>query len=130
ETTAKHRKALADAVTRAQQVASKTNVNLNHDQLARMLEALSLMPEPPEEAGRFVDVVQPSGFGALAGVKPAPPPPPTSRDIAKQKKDKEEDKLRRQAEARLEKAMSVLADARDKADAAKRALNRAEADLT
>ena len=38
ETTAKHRKALADAVTRAQQVASKTNVNPNHDQLARMLK--------------------------------------------------------------------------------------------
>jgi len=129
EPTAKHRKALADAITRAQQVASKTNVNPNHDQLARMLEALSLMPEPPEEAGRFVDIVQPSGFSALAGVKPAPPPPPSSREVAKQQKEKQDEKLLRQAEARLEKATDALAEARDTADVAKRALNRAEADL-
>ena len=129
ETTAKHRKALADAVTRARQIASSAKVNPDTDQLARMLEALSLMPEPPEAAGRFVDVVQPSGFGALAGVKPAPSPPPSSREIAKQKKDKEDERLLRQAEARLEKATSALADARDTADAAKRALNRAQADL-
>ena len=127
--TEKQRKALADAVTRAQQIASKTSVNPNTDQLARMLEALSLMPEPREDAGRFVDIVQPSGFSALAGVTPAPPPPPSSREVAKQKKEKQDEKLLRQAEARLEKAADVLAKARDTADAAKRALNRAEADL-
>lgn len=132
ETTDKHRKTVADAVKRAQQIAAGANVNPNTDQLARMFDALSLMPEQPGdagEAGRFSEVVQPSGFAALAGVKPAPPAPPTSRDIAKQKKEREEDKRRRQAEGRLEKATNALADARNKADSAKRALNRAEADL-
>ena len=128
EATDKHRKMLADAVTRAQQVAGKSNVNPNTDQLARMLEALSLMPEPLENTGRFVEVVQPSGFTG-GGVTPAPPPPPASRLLAKRKKEQDNEKLLRQAEARLEKATSALADARDKADAAKRALNRAEADL-
>ena len=127
--TDKHRKALSDAVTRARQLAGNARVNPNADQLARMLEALSLMPETPEHAGRFVDVVQPSGFSALAGVKPVAPPPPTSREIAKQKKDKEDEKLLRQAEARLLKAATALAEAQNNADAAKRAFNRAEADL-
>lgn len=132
-TTEKHRKALRGAVTRAQQLASKANVSPNADQLARMLEALSLMPEPPADAGRFVDVVQPSGFGALAGVTPAAPRLPTSREIAKQKKEKDKEKedarLLELADQRLEKATSALAEARRTADAAKRALNRADADL-
>ena len=129
ETTEKHRNALSDAVTRARKLADTAHVNPNTDHLARMFEALSLMPEPPEDAGRFADVVQPSGFSALAGVKPAPPPPPTSREAAKEKKDKENEKLLRLAEARLEKAESARLEARDAVDAAKRALNRAEADL-
>jgi hypothetical protein len=129
ETTLKHRKALTDAVTRARQIAGSARVNPDTDQLTRMLEALSLMPEPPDAAGRFVDIVHPSGFSALAGVQPVAPPPPSSREVAKQKKKHENDKLLRHAEARLEKATSALAETRDKADAAKRALNRAEADL-
>ena len=127
--TGKHRDALARAVKRAQELASAAQVNPNTDQLARMLDALSLAAELPEDVGRFSDVIQPSGFDALAGVKPAPPRPPTAREEAKKEKDKEAEKARRQADARLDAANDALHDAREKADAARRALNRAEADL-
>ena len=127
--TEKHRDALGRAVKRAHELASAASVNPNTDQLARMLDALSLAPELPDDVGRFADLIQPSGFDALAGVKPAPPAPPTSREVAKQKKEKEDEKARALAEARLEKAMQAKADAQEKAGAARRALNRADADL-
>jgi len=127
-TTDTHRKAVADAVKRAQQLAAAAGVNPNTDQLARMFEALSLAAEPAEKSGRFTDVVQPSGFDAIAGVKPVPPAP-SSRDEAKKRKEQEQETLRRQADARLGAATTALAHARDTADAARRALNRAEADV-
>jgi hypothetical protein len=126
--TGKHRHAVAAAVTRAQQLAAAAGVNPNTDHLARMLEALSLSAGPAEEPGRFTDVVQPSGFDALAGVKPVTPPP-SSRDQAKKQKEQDAEKQRRLADARLETATTALAHARDKADAARRALNRADADV-
>ncbi len=124
-----HRKALAAAVTRAQQQASQAGAHPNADQLARMLETLSLAAEPASDAGRFVDVIGPSGFEALTGVTPVTPPP-SSRDEAKQKKAKEDEKERRAAQARLDDAEVALQRARDRADAARRMLNRAEADVT
>ena len=127
-TTEKHRKVVAAVVKRARQLATAAGLNPNTDQLARMFEALSLAPEPPAEAGRFADVVQPSGFDALSGVKPVAPPP-SSRDEAKKRREKEAEKEQRQAEARLDAATTALQRARDKADAARRALNRAEADV-
>jgi hypothetical protein len=127
--TDKHRKAVADAVKRAQQLGAAAGLSPNTDHLARMFEALSLAAEPPENAGRFADVVQPSGFDALSGVKPVTAPP-SSRDQERKRKEKEAEKETRQAEARLDAATTVLQRAREKADAARRALNRAEADLT
>lgn len=124
-----HRKALSAAVTRAQQQASQAGANPNADQVARMLETLSLAAEPASDAGRFADVIGPSGFEALTGVTPVAPPP-SSRDEAKQKKAKEDEKERRAAEARLEAAEVALQRARDRADAARRMLNRADADVT
>jgi hypothetical protein len=115
-------------VKRAQQLATPAGVHPNTDQLARMFEALSLASEPAEDTGRFTDVVQPSGFDALAGVKPVTPQP-SSRDKAKKRRRQEEDKQRRQADARLDAATTALARARDKAETAQRALNRAEADV-
>ena len=123
-----HRHAVAEAVKRAQEIAGRGGVNPHTDQLARMLEALSLASEPADEAGRFSDVVQPSGFDALAGVKPVIPPP-SSRDEARKHRAKEDEKEKRQAQARLDAAELALERARDKADAARRALNRAEADV-
>jgi hypothetical protein len=126
--TDRHRKTVADAVKRAHELAAAAGLNPDTDQLTRMFEALSLAPEPSDDAGRFADVVQPSGFEALSGVKPVTPPP-SSRDREKQRKEKEAAKEQRQAEARLDAATTVLHHAREKADAARRALNRAEADL-
>ena len=129
--TEKHRDALGHAVKRAHAIAQAAGVHPNTEQLARMLDALSLAAELPVDVGRFSDVVQPSGFDALAGVKPVahPAAAASSRDELKQKKADEQEKLRREAETRLDAAQDALRDAREKADTAKRAFNRADADL-
>jgi hypothetical protein len=123
-----HRRALAKAVERAQASAATAGVNPNADLLARMLEALSLAQErAAAAAGRHVDVVQPSGFEALAGVKPAAPPP--SVEAAKERKAREEETRRRDAEARVTAAEAALGRAQARAETARRALNRADADV-
>ena len=63
-----HRKAVADAAERAQQLAPSAGSRPSIGPLARMLEALSLAPEPPENPGRFTEAIQPAGFEALTGV--------------------------------------------------------------
>jgi hypothetical protein len=68
-----HRKALADAVREATRLAEAEGCRPGADDLARMLEALSLAATHPERPGRLTKVVQPAGFEALAGVPVAPP---------------------------------------------------------
>jgi hypothetical protein len=68
-----HRKALADAVREATRLAEAAGSRTGADDLARMLEALSLAATHPERPGRLTEVVQPAGFEALAGVPVAPP---------------------------------------------------------
>jgi hypothetical protein len=63
-----HRAALADAVRSATALASGGGANPQADQLARMLEAVSLSATPADGAGRFTELIQPSGFEALAGL--------------------------------------------------------------
>jgi hypothetical protein len=63
-----HRAALADAVRSATSLASAGGANPQADQLARMLEAVSLSATPADAAGRFTELIQPSGFEALAGL--------------------------------------------------------------
>ena len=126
--TEKHREALSRAVKRAEDIAHLSKVNPAADPLARMLDALSLMSERPDDEGRFVDVLQPSGFDALAGVKPVARPA-TKNEETKKRRDEEAEKLKKLAESRLDAAHEALRDARDKAAAVKRALNRAEADV-
>ena len=65
-----HRAALAAAVTAATHLAAEHAVRPGADPVSRMLETLSLAPEPPGHPGRFVDVLQPAGFEALAGISP------------------------------------------------------------
>ena len=65
-----HRKALAEAVRKATDLADAQGAHPGADDLARMLEALSLAPTQPEHPGRFTELVQPAGFEALAGVTP------------------------------------------------------------
>jgi hypothetical protein len=122
-----HRRALAQALQRAQTVSADAGLNPDADQLVRMLEALSLSPAPQEDAGRYIDVVRPSGFEALAGVKPAAPAP--SVEAAKARRAREEEQKAREAAARLHAAETALARAQARADSARRSLNRAESDL-
>lgn len=63
-----HRTALADAVHSATALATGGGASPQADQLARMLEAVSLSAEPAAGAGRFTETIQPSGFEALAGI--------------------------------------------------------------
>jgi hypothetical protein len=63
-----HRAALADAVRSATALASGGGASPQADQLARMLEAVSLSAAPADGAGRFTELMQPSGFEALAGI--------------------------------------------------------------
>ena len=63
-----HRAALSAAVTAATRLAAEHDVRPGTDPVSRMLETLSLAPKPPAHAGRFVDLLQPAGFEALAGI--------------------------------------------------------------
>jgi hypothetical protein len=65
-----HRKAVADAVREGTALAAKERANPPADQLARMLEALSLAKDEPGTPGRLTELIQPSGFEALAGITP------------------------------------------------------------
>src|SRR5262245_40315332 len=52
-----HRRAVGEAVHRAQQIATEAGLSPDAEQLARMLEAVSLAPAPPADAGRFTEVI-------------------------------------------------------------------------
>jgi hypothetical protein len=122
-----HRRAVGEAVHRAQQIASEAGLSADAEQLARMFEALSLAPSPPSSPGRFTDVIAPQGFEALAGVTPvARVAPAVDRAVQQRKADEEQ---RQAAAARHEAATHELARAQDRARAARQALERAEADV-
>lgn len=74
EATTAHREALNDAVHQAVRVASQSSTHLATDQVARMLESLSLAPQLPSPTGRFTEVIGPAGFEALANVTPGASP--------------------------------------------------------
>ncbi len=119
-----HRRALAHAVHEAHTLASTAHLHPNNDQLARMFEAVSLAPTPLEDTGRFTQLIEPSGFEALAGVTPAKRvsmPPQMDR--------REEQRRARAKEARVKKATRDLELARQRAQAARDALERAQADV-
>jgi hypothetical protein len=66
-----HRRALAEACSRALNLASSAGARADPDELTRTLEALSLAPELPEPAGRLTRALQPAGFEALADMTSA-----------------------------------------------------------
>ncbi|MBM3771992.1 MAG: hypothetical protein FJW27_12060 [Acidimicrobiia bacterium] len=68
-----HRRALSDALHQAVRAAADAGAQPAVDQLARMLEAVSLAASTAEPPGRFTEPVQPAGFEALLGVTIAPP---------------------------------------------------------
>jgi hypothetical protein len=75
-----HRKAIREAAAVATRLAGSSGQKPSTDALSRMLEAISLSPEPPEHPGRFTEPIEPAGFEALAGV---PVKPGNSRGPAK-----------------------------------------------
>jgi hypothetical protein len=80
-----HRKALADALREATRLAEAEGSRPNADDLARMLEALSLAATHPEQPGRLTELVRPAGFEALAGVPVAQPKEKAPVAAAKEK---------------------------------------------
>jgi hypothetical protein len=68
--TAEHRTALAAAVAAATRLAAARGERPAGEPLSRMLEALSLAPEPHTAPGRFTELLRPAGFEALAGLTP------------------------------------------------------------
>ncbi len=68
---AAHRRAVADAVHRAVELASAGGARPAADALTRMLEAVSLVRDLPEPPGRFTEPIEPPGFHALAGFAPS-----------------------------------------------------------
>ena len=123
-----HRRAVGDAVRRAQQIGSEAELSPDAEPLARMFEALSLAPTPPEAPGRFTEAVEPMGFEALAGVTPVARPVAVDR-AADKKKEEEERRQRQEADARLNAATRELERAQERLQFARAALKKAEADV-
>ncbi len=138
-----HRAAVAEAVHRAVELAGEAGLHPNTEQLARMVEAISLAATPPSEPGRLVEVVEPSGFEALAGVTPAArareqteeektQPAAAKADERRrmqeeQRRRKAQERERRKAEAELAKAERELERARAEVKTAEAAVARARA---
>jgi hypothetical protein len=127
-----HREALASAARRAVQLAAETGVTAKAEQVAQMLEAVSLMRATPEHPGRFVEVLHPAAFEALEGVTPRD-------DNARDERDKEKEERarhksasaarRREIEHDIKKAEHDLSRARDAAAEARRVQTLANAEV-
>jgi len=128
-----HRKAVGEAVHRARSMAADAGLNPDTDQLARMFEALSLAAASPEEPGRFAEVVEPLGFGALSGVTPAARAAPAAESAADKRRaeraEEEARRLQKDAEARFKAARHEVERAEERVSAARKALKQAESDL-
>lgn len=74
-----HRSAIAEAVRSATSLAAEHGSRPSPEPLARMLEALSLSANKPDPPGRLTELVQPSGFEALAGITPVARPVTAAR---------------------------------------------------
>ena len=123
-----HRRAVSEAVRRAVTLAADAGLKPNAEELARMFEAVSLMPAPSAETGRFTQLIAPSGFDALAGVAPARVVNAAAA-AAERRRAVQEEQERREAGARLKSATRALEHAQSRADAARKSLARAEADV-
>jgi hypothetical protein len=65
-----HRKALAEAVAEAMRLAADQGVRSESEELTRLFEAVSLVPEHPERPGRLTQVHRLTGFEGLQGIAP------------------------------------------------------------
>jgi hypothetical protein len=131
-----HRKAIADAVQKAVQLAEAEGSRPSVDELTRTLETLSLARELPEPPGRLTRALQPAGFEALAGVAPVAAParsatahrpeprakgePPEDRKAAaaRARADREEEARRAHERRAAQQEVDKAAVAVDRAQAA------------
>lgn len=136
--TADHRAALAAALATATRLAAQAGASPAPDPLARMLEALSLAPEPAIATGRFTEVIQLAGFEALAGVTRTARTQavPSSGEAAGRLRAEQAAAARRTAEAAVveatrkrEEATATETRARALADLSRQQLTRAKAAL-
>ncbi len=147
-----HRGAVSTAAATAVRLAARAGVSLDLDEVARMLEALSLTATLTEAPGRFTRPLAPAGFEALAGVvvKAAPRQvagPPSDESLERSAlatspraaagtrdahtRDRELAERRRavaiaEAKAAVEGAQAAEVRAREAWQQAKRALDEAE----
>jgi hypothetical protein len=141
-----HRRALAEAVARATELAAEHDAKPGPEPLSRMLEALSISAAPIPHPGRVTDIVQPAGFEALTGVTPQAAPPAAARrsepkdkagaarkpaDVIPIDRDavRRAEAARREAEAKIAAATRNLERARAAESQARRALGRAEEEV-
>jgi hypothetical protein len=124
-----HRRAVGDAVHRAEEIASEGGLSPDAEQLARMLEALSLAATPPSNPGRLTEIIEPQGFEALAGVTPVARPVAAGDHGADRRRAEQERQQQEEAEARLAAATRELERTQERARFARQALARAEADV-
>lgn len=144
-----HRAAVSGAVAAAQHLAERHGARPAADELARMLEAISLAADPPATPGRFTQAVQPAGFEALAGFTPAvrpahtvrtPPADPPARHgvspakaaaraAAEAERARAADAARAAAQAAVEDARAALEAAEADAAAAHKAAEAAKREL-
>jgi hypothetical protein len=121
-----HRRAIGDAVSRAKELAAATDTNPDPDEIARMLEAVSLAQAPPVHAGRFTAVIGLSGFEALAGVTPVERP---HEPVRPAKPSAEQQREQRAAQGKLRNATRRLEKAREREYAAREVLEEAKAEV-
>jgi hypothetical protein len=70
-----HRRALADAVHAAEQIAARDGHAVDRDALSRTLDALSISETTPEAPGRLTHPLAPAGFEALTPARARPSRP-------------------------------------------------------
>jgi hypothetical protein len=111
-----HRRAINDAVSEAERLASPSRSQPNTDALSRTFEALSLAKAPTATPGRLIEPLQPAGFEALAGITPQPaterpvsPPRPTL--VSSQSGSKRDDRKARIEQERALAAQQAAAEA-------------------
>jgi hypothetical protein len=141
-----HRKALAESVERAPELAAEHDAKPGPEPLSRMLEALSISAAPLPHPGRLTDIVQPAGFEALTGVTPQASPFPAVRPgepkakagAARKQADvipidreavRRAEAARRETEAKVAAATRNLERARAAESQARRALARTEEEV-
>jgi hypothetical protein len=118
-----HRTALAIAVREALALAARQKVQPSSDQLARMLEALSLAPAGPTP-GQLTELIQPSGFEALTGMTAAAGAAARPAAVARRVPDRQAEATAHKEREKERRRAAEAAAERRRAEAAVRTAER------